>query len=239
MLLKGRGRLDIQEWYDKLNCHESWLLRGYVARLYECARTSPGPILEIGAWLGRSLAVLALGAKEAEQYVVAVDPWHVWPNAEPPFEAGRAVLPDYPSVCHAMPMCFSLLEEHDLRRYVIPIVHTTELAAPILTQMKWGFIHIDGDHSRASVRYDLSQTAANLLPGGHIIFHDSGYKAWPREKVTHPGVDEGIDDWVREGADGCIEIEPVRAEVPHRVFMRPTTGRPGGLMERLGIHTAR
>jgi hypothetical protein len=62
------GRLQPRVHFDTARCPvDGWLSSAEQIALYSVARWTPGPILEIGPWLGRSTVTLALGIADSEK----------------------------------------------------------------------------------------------------------------------------------------------------------------------------
>lgn len=122
-------------------------------------RTSPGDILEIGSYKGRSTVLLSKAAELAlDTTVYAVDPLTL-PSETDPQDSNA----------------YSKNEFYDnIKKYDANIVFYEKFSFEIIDQ--WDkplrFLWIDGDHTYRGVQIDYLGFAKHLVPGGIIAFHD-------------------------------------------------------------------
>lgn len=127
--------------------------------LYTLAKESIGCIVEIGSWIGRTTACLALGAMEANPVpsVYAVDNW-MYENSYERFTTNIKIA--------------------GVNDYIIPIRIKSEDAfiskVPSEAFLDGiGFLFIDGDHHYEYVKKDIAWIKY-VKKGGKIAFHDYG-----------------------------------------------------------------
>lgn len=112
-------------------------------------------VLELGAWKGRSTALLSWAAR----YVVSVD------RHRGGGEVGAEdSLPDY-------------LDSVRMLGNVAMVVASFEEFVPLLGR-SFDLAFVDGDHDEASVRRDALLARDHVRKGGVVAFHD-----WDRESV--------------------------------------------------------
>ncbi|HEY2006307.1 MAG TPA: class I SAM-dependent methyltransferase [Solirubrobacteraceae bacterium] len=128
-----------------------WLLTEDADKLYELARSTPGPILEIGTYRGKSTVLMALALKEAQRetliYTLDVDR-----------SAAEAAAAEARARNVADQIVF-------LRGTVAAFARAYPHVRPALT-------FVDGDHSRAGVDRDLAVLEKLVPAGGLMLFHD-------------------------------------------------------------------
>ena len=146
---------------------EGWLSDDQARRLWEAARLvhSPGRIVEIGSFRGRSTIILRLAAKEGVE-VVAIDP-HGGGDRGPQeispdgvrgeadnraFRANLAAAGVADDVTHVRRMSH---EAHP------------EVEDPI------DLLYVDGAHRYEPARADIERWGARVRPGGAMLVHDS------------------------------------------------------------------
>ncbi len=206
---------EIEAWHRTVEPGLGHMDPDYMECLYEYARNAKGPILEIGVHMGRSAAMLAYGAQESGQKVVLVDCWtHTEWTIGP-------ILEEHPAINRALPICLNMLKERGLRDWVIPVVASTEQVLMLIRQMKWGLVHIDGDHRKDAVLFDVRAVERNVLIGGHIVFHDSGTGIDVQKRGQwEPNV--AIDEWLQGKPKGWLELTDGQKPAPcgERIFQR-------------------
>jgi hypothetical protein len=151
---------DIPGWFDFQVLYDEAVLMA-----------EPGAILvEVGNWLGRSLAYLGQAAQQARKDLLVVGVDH-----------GRGVPEDarqqepYRPVLHALggtlagALARNLLE-CGLTSTVLQLTASSRVAAKILAPVS--FVFIDGDHSREGVTEDILSWLPRLKPGGWLAGHD-------------------------------------------------------------------
>lgn len=120
-------------------------------KLYELAFFSEGPILEIGTWCGKSLAVLASAVRDSGRttHIISVD-INERKLRQAQEELARRELTANITLIHGSVGAL-LRVTHDLR--------------PLL-------VFVDGDHSFRGVRRDLRALEPHMPIGSMLLFHD-------------------------------------------------------------------
>lgn len=154
-----------QEDIDKIMSVEGSISADEARLLYTAAQTvRDGCIVEIGSYLGRSTAALALGTRAGFCVpVYAVDP----------HESFRGILGGDFSFG---PSDRTQFMQNMLRAEVTEIVRLVNLSSEYVTA-SWpdvvGLLWIDGDHRYKAVKRDLKCWLPHLRPDATIIFHDA------------------------------------------------------------------
>jgi len=134
--------------------------------LYDLASVTPGPIVEVGTYLGLSTCFLALPGRAA---VVTIDPHDdALRNATQLQHVGGR------NTAALAEEAWSTLGLDDRIRQTIG---TSERAAVLPSLPKrWGLAFIDGDHSVAGCTRDIETWAPRIMPGGYLALHDWGVR---------------------------------------------------------------
>jgi predicted O-methyltransferase YrrM len=128
-----------------------WLRQADAEKLYELARATPGPIVEIGTFHGKSAVLMALAAKDAGRdttlYTLDVD---------------RSALRAASAEAEARGVADRIVF---VRGTLAAFVRAYPHVRPELT-------FVDGDHTRAGVERDLAILQGIVPAGGKLLFHD-------------------------------------------------------------------
>lgn len=165
-----------QRW-SEVDSIEGWLDASEGKWLFNAARSLPrhANVVEVGSYKGRSTCCLALGCRESEGRIFAVDSFDGGPN-----------LPK----TNSLPEFTANLERFGLAEFVEPI-------AGISTQVAkaWNkpihFLFVDGSHLYEDVLADFAGFFPHVVPGGIVAFHDVVNESWPgvgkawRESIEH------------------------------------------------------
>jgi len=152
-----------QEILDKIMSVEGGITAGESQLLYTAAQAvKDGCIVEVGSWLGRSTAALALGTRAGFYVpVYAVDP----------HENFRGILGG-----NFGPADRTVFMQNMLRLEITDVVRMVSLSSEYITA-SWpdvvGLLWIDGDHRYKAVKRDLACWLPHLRPNATIIFHDA------------------------------------------------------------------
>jgi MMP 1-O-methyltransferase len=142
--------------------------------LYEAARTLdvPGPLLEVGSWMGRSALYLAAAARETGRTVVTVDHHRGSEEHQPGWEYHDPSLVD-PAVglLDTLPRFRRTIAEAGAEDVVIAVVTRSEVLAP-LWSTPLALLFLDGSHTEESARRDQDAWVAKLAVGGTLAIHD-------------------------------------------------------------------
>jgi predicted O-methyltransferase YrrM len=152
-----------QETLDKIMSVEGGVTAREAQLLYTAAQTvKDGCIVEVGSWLGRSTAALALGTRAGYNVpVYAVDP----------HESFRGILGG-----NFGPADRTIFMQNMLRLEITDVVRMVSVSSEYITA-SWpdvvGLLWIDGDHRYKAVKRDLACWLPHLRPNATIIFHDA------------------------------------------------------------------
>ena len=142
--------------------------------LYEAARTVavPGPLLEVGSWMGRSALYLAAAARETGRQVVTVDHHRGSEEHQPGWEYHDPSLVD-PAVglLDTLPRFRRTIADAGAEDVVIAVVARAEVLAP-LWATPLALLFLDGSHTEESARRDQDAWVAKLAVGGTLAIHD-------------------------------------------------------------------
>jgi predicted O-methyltransferase YrrM len=119
-------------------------------KLYELAFMARGPILEIGTDRGRSLAILAIAARDAGR---GHPIWSVDISDRAQEEARRN------------------LDRLGLAEFVT-LIHGDSAGVISKSDLTFDMVFVDGDHTFAGVTRDLLSLQGKVAKGGSIVFHD-------------------------------------------------------------------
>jgi predicted O-methyltransferase YrrM len=167
-------------------------------RLQHWASVSPGPLVEIGSFAGKSLLWIA---SNAEHPVISIDPHRGNPEMHPGGDCFiEEAWDDKAGKVDSLPLLRRTIEDADMADKV------TLIAAPSLQVASWwttpiGFLFIDGDHGPAA-QDDYRAWNQHLMPGGILCFHDTG--------ISHveAAVNMALaDQWhERETVRSCLKV---------------------------------
>lgn len=135
-------------------------------------------IVELGAYMGRTTAWLALGASVGEgATVVSVDPWDL--RSQDDWPAGyAAVEPAYASGIYGKSETFTAHRDHLKACGALMRVWTVRgFAADVGHGWKGqpvGLLWHDAEHTADAVAEDLTAWLPHLAPGAVVALHDAG-----------------------------------------------------------------
>ncbi len=128
-----------------------WLRPEDALKLYELAFHSPGPILEIGCYRGKSSVLMARALRDAANPAplvsVDVDPVALAAAAT---AAGR----------------------HDVADRVVYVRGSAAALFRAVPGLRPRLVFVDGDHSLEGARRDLAQLGPRVPAGGLLLMHD-------------------------------------------------------------------
>ncbi|CAB4929837.1 unannotated protein [freshwater metagenome] len=140
--------------------------------LYEAARAVPvpGPLLEIGSWMGKSALYLAAAAHETGRQVVTVDHHRGSEEHQPGWEYHQPELVDAATgQLDTLPSFRATV--HPAEDLVVAVVARSETLAP-LWSTPLALLFLDGSHTEESARRDQDAWVAKLAVGGTLAVHD-------------------------------------------------------------------
>jgi SAM-dependent methyltransferase len=165
-MIAENGRA-LSETLEQLRDVEGWLSEAQARRLWHAAArvSSPGRIVEVGSFRGRSTIVLASASADGVE-VIAIDP-HAGSDRGPQEVAADAERGgrDF-AAFHA-----------NLRRAGIEdrVRHMRVVSLDALGAIGGGvdLLYVDGVHRYRLARDDLKQWGSRVEPGGTMLVHDS------------------------------------------------------------------
>jgi predicted O-methyltransferase YrrM len=142
--------------------------------LYEAARAVavPGPLLEVGSWMGKSALYLAAAARETGRQVVTVDHHRGSEEHQPGWEYHDPALVD-PAVgrIDTLPRFRRTIADAGAEDVVVAVVTRSETLAALWTA-PLALLFLDGSHTEESARRDQDAWVAKLAVGGTLAIHD-------------------------------------------------------------------
>ncbi|QNG38926.1 class I SAM-dependent methyltransferase [Geodermatophilaceae bacterium NBWT11] len=140
--------------------------------LYAAARSVavPGPLLEIGSWMGKSALYLAAAADETGRVVVTVDHHRGSEEHQPGWEYHQPELVD-PAVNELDTLPSFRRTVHPAEDLVVAVVARSETLAP-LWAAPLALLFLDGSHTEESARRDQDAWVEKLAVGGTLAVHD-------------------------------------------------------------------
>jgi predicted O-methyltransferase YrrM len=186
-----RSEIAFAAAYRKINGIEGLLVKGQERWLFDAARSLPrrATIVEIGAYLGKSTACLALGCKGTETHIFSIDlfggVYDDVRNSLSRKKFDRSFLGDWQKNMGSL----------GVLKYVTPIQADSKQVAK-----SWKdpihMLFIDGSHKFEDVIDDFRNFFPYVVNGGIVGIHDvtpswpGPYKAW-HEIIVHCLTDVG------------------------------------------------
>jgi len=163
-----------------LNNVEGWLGLDDAIFLYEEAIRARGPIIEIGAFRGRSTIALALGGRKSGSLVYSIDP-HT----------------DFEGIFggHFGPMDREAYYRNILNAGVAENAALVNLPSTQVAnswRIEIALLFIDGDHRYEAVRQDMLSWSIFLRRGGLIVFDDANQIGSGPNKVYEEVISSGL-----------------------------------------------
>ena len=143
------------------------------AALYAAARDAiPGPLLEVGSYLGKSTLYLAAAARERGGVVVTVDHHRGSEEHQPGWEYHDPSLVD-PEIgrLDTLPHFRRTIACAGAEDVVVAVITRSETLAPLWTT-PLALLFLDGSHTEESARRDQDAWVAKLAVGGTLAIHD-------------------------------------------------------------------
>jgi predicted O-methyltransferase YrrM len=142
--------------------------------LYETALAygRAGPILEVGAYCGKSAIYLGAAARETGTVVITVDHHHGSEENQAGWEYHDPTLVDpRTGRMDTLPTFRRNIAAAGLEDQVVAVVGTSATVAS-LWHTPLGMVFIDGGHAEDLAQADYDGWAPHVLPGGALAFHD-------------------------------------------------------------------
>ena len=146
-----------------------WMLPEDGLKLYELAYFAPGPILEIGAYHGKSAILMCNAARDGG--------------------TGATVL-SVDVDGHALDAARAQAARHGVTDGIVFFRGSVEALLRTASGLRPGLVFIDGDHSHAGVLRDLEALEPRVPDGALLLFHD--YYRTPEMSVP----DAVAETWV-------------------------------------------
>lgn len=139
-----------------------WLAKEEARVLYIIASEVTGPIVEIGAWKGRSTATLGFASRNnpAHPLIYTVDPF-----------TGSKEHRELDPHCNT----WDEFRENIESLHMFDIVRPYQMTSKEAYEKHFGAIgmlFIDGSHEYEDVKYDFVHWGSNVVKGGWICMHD-------------------------------------------------------------------
>ena len=141
--------------------------------LYGAARHAvPGPILEVGSYLGKSTLYLAAAARERGGQVVTVDHHRGSEEHQPGWEYHDPSLVDAEvGLIDTLPGFRRTIATAGAEDVVVAVVARGETLAALWAR-PLAFVFLDGSHTDESARRDYASWAPHVTAGGVLAIHD-------------------------------------------------------------------
>jgi predicted O-methyltransferase YrrM len=146
---------------------EGWMTPAQGARLFAAARScpTPGQIVEIGSFRGKSTVVLAKAAAKGVQ-IIAIDP-HAGNDRGPEEWDGFADQASQDHDCFLANLTNGGVAERVRHVRAFSDAAHAEITGPI------DVLYIDGAHRYGPARTDMRDWGARVSPAGTMLIHDS------------------------------------------------------------------
>lgn len=146
---------------------DGWLTRNEAATLHKLAAQATAPIVEIGSWMGRSTAALALGSMDGNrQPVLAIDSFVGVPPLDRPTAGGQR-----PGWASSSPeLLRANLDSVGVNGLVRIISQPSLAAAPGIPDC--GLLFLDSSHTYEDTKAELEAFGPKVVPGGYLACHD-------------------------------------------------------------------
>lgn len=186
---------------------------GVALRVAALLVASQGPLLEVGAYCGKSAILLGDVAESAGSVLFSVD--HHRGSEENQFgweHHDLDVVDSSTGRMDTLPFFRRAIESAQLEHHVIAVVgHSSEIAAAWRTPL--AFCFIDGGHGREPARRDYEGWSSHVMPGGILAIHDvfpdpaDGGRP-PYEEIYLPALASGR--FVEDVALSCRSLRVLR-----------------------------
>jgi MMP 1-O-methyltransferase len=183
--------------------------------LADAARSvaSLGPLLEVGAYCGRSAILLGAIAEAAGSVLFSVDHHHGSEENQAGWEHHDTEVVDARTGrMDTLPFFRRAIEDAKLESSVVAVVGSSEIVGRTW-RTPLAFCFIDGGHGAEPARIDQEQWTPKLLPGGILAIHDvfpdeaDGGRP-PYEQIYLPTLASG--DFMEEPSMACGSLRILR-----------------------------
>ena len=158
----------------------AWMIPGMFGKnearwLYRLSRRK-GNLVEIGAWMGRTTAIMQMAAKPWEAHLTTVEPFgaeHMPPKWRDPEATQEKWLANLARIGLEPPELFAMTSDEALELY---------------GEREIAMLFIDGSHSYRQVLRDLKGWGGLVKVGGYLALHDMFFP-------SVPGVCKAVTRW--------------------------------------------
>ncbi|CAA9279108.1 MAG: hypothetical protein AVDCRST_MAG27-3878 [uncultured Craurococcus sp.] len=161
---------------------EGWTSHIELVLLYNLARVTRGPILEIGPWLGRSTSAICAGIRDQEAStrpafdtvdfgITSAEEWKTLLGIDFGPQLSHRVVVD--AIYHpggSMAVLIANLRRNNLLEFTTTITRGNILDMPF--SRNYRMIFCDTTHDEREVRLYLPRIAQLARPGAHLVFDD-------------------------------------------------------------------
>lgn len=148
-----------------------WLTEAEGRLLYDLVEKSPGSVVEIGAWKGKSTAWLLVAADSFGKKLYTIDHFRGSSEHHEMYGPDIDTFPEFQQNISRIAIEFNITS----------IIHickmTSEAAVKRFIDGSVGMVFIDGSHDYDSVRFDLDSWDPKVMKDGIIALHDSNYSS--------------------------------------------------------------
>ena len=156
-----------------------------------CLIPEKSTVVEIGCEFGRSTSILAQATKERGHRLILIDPF---------VDSNQNPVPQETSITSCINMLRQVATPFTLYCMKTKEVPRLEIPFPI------DFLHIDGDHRKEALSYDLDAVASHVKNDGFLACHD--YDPAGTCPDVFPTLNEfvALGGWMKFGYVGCLGV---------------------------------
>lgn len=172
---------EFENFWPDIDSIPGWLDKEEAEFLFKIAINTVEPIVELGAWKGRSAAVFAsaLRWKKSNDKILSIDTFE---GSEEHQVGGKyhdeATVDPQSGRINFFPIFIENLEKRDLMAWV-DARRTDSAAAAKDFSGEVGLLFVDADHRYESISRDLDAWIPKLSDRGTVVLHDVGYWEGP------------------------------------------------------------
>ena len=160
--------------FEFLNTIKGFMDDDEALRLYDLSLTASrrGPLLEIGAYCGRSTVIIGSACMQKNGILFSIDHHAGSEEQQPGQQYFDPDLYDEKTLSiNTFPLFRQTLCLAGLKDTVVPIVCASETAGR-MWHTPLSMVFIDGGHSFEAAHTDFLTWAPHLIPGGFLVIHD-------------------------------------------------------------------
>ena len=201
--------LSREEAVERVTLIEGWLTPREADLLYGMAHNSPGPVVEIGSFMGRSTTALALGSMAGrKQPVWAIDPFLGVPESDRKTDLGTV-----PATIQTGPQRLRAnLDAAGVNGLVNIVPKASQDALPDVPE-DIGLLFVDGAHDYESVKRDIDNYLPRVRMGGFVVFHDTSGGDPDVNRAVEDHLGRHPQEWrMLELVDSALVVRRVNTE---------------------------